>query len=212
MERLQSAAGQRWSHVTGWGHIKKNREGTKNLACLSDCESIYLLHVANKYLYLCVILLNVLSSFVCCVLPSLILTGHYGVTCGMQMLERERWTDLSYLIVWIPLRLRPHTPPRKVKNSQRLPLPSPLPCSLACVCGSSNYFRFIRLHINVVCIEPTPAPLVALVVCLPVAVTMEEADWTCCLMSSYNRLIVAAVATSIWERLPCPGALCLHID
>lgn len=46
----------------------------------------------------------------------------------------------------------------------------------ACVCGSSNWCRFIRLHINVVSIEPTPAPLVArLWVCLPVAAVTVEA-------------------------------------
>lgn len=52
-----------------------------------------------------------------------------------------------------------------------------------CVCvrgGSCNGCRFIRLHINVVSIEPTPAPLVALLVCLPVAavtVEVEQARW-----------------------------------
>lgn len=64
------------------------------------------------------------------------------------------------------------------------PLHPCLPCSLghttACMCGSSNYYRFIRLHINVFSIEPTPAPLVAPLVCLPVVavtVEVEQARW-----------------------------------
>lgn len=45
------------------------------------------------------------------------------------------------------------------------------------VCGSSSCCRFIRLHISVVSMGPTPAPLVALVVCLPVAAVTVEAEW-----------------------------------
>lgn len=64
------------------------------------------------------------------------------------------------------------------------------------VCGSSNCCRSIRLHINVVSIESTPAPLVALLVCLPVAavtVEVERARWLrppqqtyCCPCSYFN--------------------------
>lgn len=82
----------------------------------------------------------------------------------------------------------------------RIPLQPSLPCSLghtaACVCGSSNCCRFIRLHISVVSIEPTPAPLVALLVCLPVAavtVEVERARWLrppqqayCCRCSHFS--------------------------
>lgn len=44
------------------------------------------------------------------------------------------------------------------------------------VCGSHNCCTFVRLHINVVSVEPTPALLVALRVCLPVAAVTVEVE------------------------------------
>lgn len=75
------------------------------------------------------------------------------------------------------------------------PAASVTPLSV-CVYGSSNCCRFIRLHISVVSMEPTPAPLVALLVCLPAAavtVEVERARWLkspqqayCCRSSHFS--------------------------
>lgn len=65
------------------------------------------------------------------------------------------------------------------------------------VCGSSDCRGFIRLHISVVSIElRPPPPLVALLVCLPVAavtVEVEQAHWFsspqqayCCCCSHFS--------------------------
>lgn len=110
-----------------------------------------------------------------------LLTARSAFTCTPEMLGRQ--------IGW-PCPLCPNNTPLLSCLGFPPPPPHPpplLPCSYshtaAGVCGSSNCLRFIRLHINVVSAEPTPAPLVASLVCLPVAAVTVEVERACWLRS-----------------------------
>lgn len=134
---------------------------------------------------------------------SLLLTGCTGVTCRASILDRLGGSASSVLI----------TPPLR-RCLGPFPTKRCLCHTAACVCGSTNCCRFIRLHINIVSIEPTPAPLVALLVCLPVAavtVEVERARWLRCPQQTYCCPCSHRVQY-LWECLPCPATLCLHSD
>lgn len=161
--------------------MMKDQRGPEILACLSDPESVSLLHTANIDLYATVYeWVSVFTPLFWC--PSVHCFWHAALVSpvghrqiGWPHLLRPKWHPLQWCL---------GTPP-----------PAAL-VTLLSVCGSSNCCKFIRLHINVVSIEPKPALLVALLVCLPVAavtVEVERAHWLrtpqqfhCCACSHFN--------------------------
>lgn len=152
------------------GHMVRDQQG------IWDLQYVSLLHVPN-YCFESV-------RFVFCSF----LVDFTGVTCRAEMLQRQ--------IGWSrPLSVLINTPPTEMFGT-----PSPRSAMQPRphrVCGSTDCCGFIRLHISVVSIElRPPPPLVALLVCLPVAavtVEAEQAHWFsspqqayCCCCSHFS--------------------------
>lgn len=174
MDRLESA-GQQWSHVTGdkvvdlrgGSHDEGSAGHRYPRPLIWSWISFPAAHSKHKFVHNCAWVSQCVHTFV--------------------LVFKSRLAGPTFSVLMTPPTVMFRSPP-----------PPPPACSIGLVpvCGSSNRCKFIRLHINVVSIEPTPALLVALIVYLPVVavtVEVEQSRWLrspqqfyCCARYHFN--------------------------